>query len=104
MYIQYIYLYSVCLLYTIILACHGAEGAAGTQLHHAAGQVSEVAARFIFLWLRALAMNRGRGSGAGVLLPRMIWRPLYISQSFFIPYWKPERSRTPDGNIAHRSA
>lgn len=98
---------NVYVLYAIVLVYNGAEGAAvrfGTQQHHAAGRVSEVAARFIFLWLRALAMNRGRGSGAGMLLPRMIWRPLYISQSFFIPYWKPERSRAPDGNVAHRSA
>lgn len=47
-------------------------------------RVSEGAARFIFLWLRALGMNRGRGSGAGMLLPGMIWKPLYISQSFIL--------------------
>lgn len=33
----------------------------------AAGQVNEVAAWFIFLQLKAVAMNRGRGSEAGML-------------------------------------
>lgn len=49
---------------------------------------SEGAVPVVFLCLRASEMNRGRGCGAGILVPRAIWRHLYISQSFLIPYWK----------------
>lgn len=38
----------------VTLSFNVGEGAASTQLHPAAGQVSEVAARFIFLCLRKL--------------------------------------------------
>lgn len=50
--------------------------------------VSEGAVPVVFLCLRASGMNRGRGCGAGILVPREIWRHLCISQSFLVLYWK----------------